>query len=264
MKRLLVLAVVGLLIVTAGCGMTSQSADQARDEENTVTTTTTTQESNPHDTSPVNAKLPEGFSSEGIEDASLVVENHLESLEKDGFQITYSVKNTETNTTTAVVTNGSATAEVWHLNVTSEAGPSTDAIYQTGDTRYVKDVSADGSVTVETAETAFAVPDGTVGEEELVEILSRVEAGSPQALSPQQMPIPVNWPEELPEEERAVFFYQMRPDMGETNQTVHLMVLPTGRLRLMVVAEPGSQISYRTGVGDAINASQPQWVAASE
>lgn len=263
MKRLLVFAAVVLLVLSAGCGMTSPSAQQAQQEEKT-TATTTTQGGSPHDTAPVNAKLPEGFSSEGIDNVSLVVENHLKSLEKDGFQIRYTLKDTETNTTTTVVTNGSAPDEEWLLQVTSEAGPSTDAIYQTGDTQYVKQITEDGSTTVETVEEPFAVPDGTVGNQTLADVLTGVEPGSPRALSPEQMPLPVNWPDSLPEEERAVFFYQLRGDAGVPGQTVHLMVLPTGRIRLLVVAEEGSQISYGTGVSDDLNVTQPEWATQSE
>lgn len=263
MKRLLVIAAVALLVLGAGCGMTSPSGTQAQQEE-TTTATTTTQGSNPHDTAPVNANLPEGFSGEGIDNVSLVVENHLESLEQDGFQITYTVKDTETNTTTTVVTNGSVSAEAWLLNVTSAAGPETQSIYQTGDTRYVKQVGEDGSETVQTESEAFAVPDGTVGEETLEDVLTGVEPGTPRALSPEQMPLPVNWPDSLPEEERAVFFYQVRGDTGETGQTVHLMVLPTGRIRLMVVAEEGSQISYGTGLSDNMTVTQPDWIDQAE
>jgi hypothetical protein len=242
MKRLLVLAVVGLLVVSAGCGMTSQAADEARENQNTPTTTTQTT-SNPHDTAPIGAMLPEGYSMEGIENVSLAYQQHRESLHNGSFHITYLQNTSDADGTLSVITNGSAAEERWHMRIGTRNGPTTKAIYQTGSTQYVN--TFDGSKSVTTSETPFAVPDGTLENQTVREMLTDIEVYSPQAMS---------------QGNETFIFYKVESYDGAAVEGGHFVIFPSGQIRIIYLKYDNSEIAYTTTMNDAVDVTQPSWV----
>ena len=247
MKRLLVLAVVGLLVVGAGCAMTSPEADQARQTDTQTPTTTTESQSNPHGTEPVGDKLPDGFTEDGIQDVSLAYEQHMAILESSSFHLTYLENSSNTDGTLQAITNGSGPDQRWHTMIGTRNGPVTEEIYQDGDTRYVKQTAADGLRSVENTTESYVLTDGVVGNESLEDILSRMEVSSPRAMT----------------QDNTTFIFYKVDKFGDTEISGgHLVILPDGQIRIIYLKFDNTEIAY-TAVNKSVTVQEPSWVGSS-
>lgn len=247
MKRLLALVVVGLLVVGAGCAMTSPAADEARQTQATTTAQTTTSGSNPHDTVPVGAMLPDGYSQNGITDAALAYQQHLAVLENGSYHITYlqNASSLDDPGVLQVLTNGSGPDQRWHTQIGTKQGPTTEAIYQDGATQYRKSFEDDSSVI--RSETAYQVTDGVPGNQTLSDILSKMEVSSPRSMS---------------RDNNTFIFYSVDSYDGSPVQGGHLVIYPNGQVRIVYLKFDGQELAYTTSVDDSISVQEPDWVGS--
>lgn len=247
MKRLLVLAVVGLLVVTAGCAMTSPEADQARKTSQTTTTTASGTQGNPHGTAPAGDLLPEGYAEDGIEDPALAYEQHMAILEADSFHLTYLENSSETDGTLQAITNGSGPDQTWLTTIGTRTGPVTKAVYQDGDTRYVKTVAADGLRSVESTDHPYETTDGVVGNGSLEGILAELSVSSPRAMN---------------QGNTTFIFYKVDKLGDQSLSGGHLVILPNGQIRIIYLKYDDTEIAY-TAVNSSVAVEQPEWVNAT-
>ncbi len=247
MKRLLALLVVGLLVVGAGCAMTSPAADEARQSQSTTTAQTTTSGSNPHDTAPVGAMLPDGYAQEGITDASLAYQQHLAVLKNGSYHITY-LKNAsalDDPGVLQVVTNGSGPDQRWLTQVGTKQGPTTEAVYQDGNTQYRTTFEDDSGVNQ--SETAYEIRDGVYGNQTLADILSKMEVSSPRSMN---------------RGNTTFIFYSVDAYDGSPVQGGHLVIYPSGQVRIVYLKYDGQELAYTTTVNDSITVQEPDWVGS--
>lgn len=244
MKRLLVLVVVGLLVVGAGCAMTSPEADQARQTEQQPTPTSTASQENPHGSAPVGDSLPDGYTEDGIQDVSLAYEQHMAILKTDSFHLTYLENSSETEGTLQAVTNGTGPEQRWHTTIGTRNGGITTEIYQDGDTRYVKETASDGLTSVESTSQSYTLTDGVVGNDSLESILSQMSVSSPRAMT----------------QGNATFIFYKVDSLGDTSVTGgHLVVLPNGQIRIIYLKYGNTEIAY-TAVNGSTPVQEPSWV----
>lgn len=247
MKRLLVLAVVGLLVVGAGCAMTSPEADQARQTDTQTPTTTSGSQSNPHGSEPVGDKLPDGYTEDGIQDVSLAYEQHMAVLESSSFHLTYLENSSNTDGTLQAITNGSGPDQRWHATIGTRNGPITEEIYQDGDTRYVRQTAPDGLKSVENTTESYVLTDGVVGNESLENVLSKLEVSSPRAMT----------------QGNSTFVFYKVDAYGDTSVSGgHLVILPNGQIRIIYLKFDNTEIAY-TAVNKSVTVQEPGWIDSS-
>lgn len=250
MKRLLAIALVGLLVVSAGCGMTSPEADQAREGQQTTTTTAPTTdsgESNPSETTPIQAVLPDGYSKSGIENPSVAYEQHEAVLANNSFQLTYLHNDSSgaTPQTRMAITNGSGPAEKWHTTIGLRTGPISAEIYQAGDTRYEQRISDNGTVTATSTSEPFAIPDGALDNESVVGLLEKMTVSSPRTMT----------------RGNTTFVFYKVDQLGSTPvEGGHLVVMPSGQIRIIYLKYHSTEIAYTSTVGGDVSIEQPAWV----
>ena len=249
MKRLLAIALVGVLIVSAGCGMTSPEADQARNGQQTTTMSTTAASdgSNPSETAPIQAILPDGYSESGITNATLAYQQHQAYLSNNSFQLTYLRNDTEdgASQTQMAVTNGSGPEDRWRTTIGLKTGPVSQDIYQDGDTRYEKAVLENGTTVTTSRTEAFEMPEGTLGNETVVDLLEGMEVSSPQAMT---------------RGNTTFIFYQVDGFDSTNVEGGHLVVMPSGQIRIIYIKYHGTEIAYTTSVSEDIDVQEPQWI----
>lgn len=249
MKRLLAIALVGVLIVSAGCGMTSPEADQAREGQQTTAmpTTAASDGSNPSETTPIQAILPDGYSESGITNASLAYQQHQAVLSNNSFQLTYlrNASDGETSQTRSAVTNGSGPETRWQTTIGLQSGPVSRVVYQDGDTRYEKDILENGTTLTTSQTQSFEMPDGTLGNETVSDLLEGMEVSSPRAMN---------------RGNTTFIFYQVDGIDSTSVEGGHLVVMPSGQIRIIYLKYHGTEIAYTTSVSEDVDVQEPSWI----
>jgi hypothetical protein len=250
MKRLVVLSVVALLVVSAGCGMTSQAANDARNEETTTLTTTTGSGSNPSDTAPVGAMLPEGYSQQGIDDPATAVEQHKAALNNASYRTQYQAKEQEGNASKlvrAVLTNVSVESDQYYQTVYGPGGEVTREVFQASNSRTTRTVGADGDAEISTEESPFAVTTGMPENRSLEDVLSKLEISG---VEPRTM--------------GGVTFIEFTVSgyEGKTVETSHFFIYPSGRIRVLMVQFEDGQFTYMSLQQGQVTVQQPEWAGS--
>lgn len=241
MKRLVVLAVVALLVVTAGCGMTSQAA---RDAQASATTTTS---NNPADTAPVGAMLPDGYTQNSLEDPELAYQQHMDALENDSYQVRYSVRGAQDDSLHFyALTNVSVSEErfrAWTFKTGAE-GNVTEQIYQDETTRYRQIQPENGPTTIESANRTFEPVEGTYEDRSLRTLLENIEISGAQ-------------PSQSGE---SYIVFSVDSYNGESVERAHLFVYPSGRIWGLMLTLEDEQILYITRQHESITVAEPTWI----
>ena len=246
MKRLVVLSVVALLVVTAGCGMTSPAADEAREGSGMTTATTTESGSDHSETVPVGAMLPDGYSQTGISDTDAAVAAHRAALSNGSYQIIYeeTTFGNDSETVESSTTNVSVADSEWlQTQRVTEQGV-IKQVYQAPDARMIRTVGADGSDVTSVEGTEFQVTTGTPENVSLAEILEKIEVSGAEASSM-----------------GSVDFIEFRVTEydGHPVQASHFYVYPSGQIRVLMVKYDDKQVSYISVMNDDVSVEQPDW-----
>lgn len=250
MKRLVVLSVVALLVMTAGCGMTSPAADEARDGGDMATVTTTESGSDHSETVPVGAMLPDGYSQDGITDAETAIAEHQAALSNGSYQIIYeeTTFGNESETVESSTTNVSIADSEWlQTQKVTEQGV-VKQVYQASDARTVRTVGADGSAAVSVEEAEFQVTTGTPENVSLAEMLQKIEISSAEASSMGSVDF--------------IEFHVTAYD-GHPVQASHFYVYPSGQIRVLMVKYDDKQVSYISVMNEDVDVEQPEWAGNS-
>ncbi|MFB6152891.1 MAG: hypothetical protein ABEJ27_01425 [Halodesulfurarchaeum sp.] len=247
MKRLLAVALVGLLVVTAGCGMTSQKAEQAR--QNQQPTTTTASEGNPHQQlsgkTPSSEDYPAGFSKSGVEKASRAFKGHLSVLRQNSFQIIYRLNKSGGGGTRLAITNGSGPDQQWLTVMGPLTGPQR-WIYRDGDQRFVRNKTGNATANISITESQFRLTDGTFDGRSLRDILSKIELSNPKLMT----------------SKNSTYIFYAVEGYGEYNVSGgHALIYPNGRISFIYIRYDGGRIRYESFISPKITVSEPPWVA---
>lgn len=248
MKRLLAVALVGLLVVAAGCGMTSPEAQQASQKQQPTTTTASAE--NPHAQltaqAPSKEDYPPGFSKSGIENATEAYRGHLAALREGTFQVIYLVNESRSKGTRLAITNGSGPDREWLTSMgLQNVGPQR-WIYRDGNTRYIRNSTGHGSANVSATQSPYRLTDGTFDGRSLDEILSRMEISKPQLRTTKNSTYILYWVQ----------------GYGDHNVSGgHVLVYPDGQIRFIYIRYEGGTLQYRSTVSPRVTVSEPPWVA---
>lgn len=241
MKRLVVLAFVALLVVTAGCGMTSQAARDAQ------ASATTTESSNAADTAPVGAMLPDGYTQNSLEDPELAYQQHMDALQNDSYQVRYSVRGAQDDSLHFyALTNVSVSEKrlrAWTFK-TGATGNVTEQVYQDETTRYRQIQPEDGPTTVESENRTFEPVEGTYDERSLRTLLQNIEISGAQ---PSQS-------------DASYIVFSVDSYNGKSVERAHLFVYPSGRIWGLMLTLEDEQILYITRQHDSITVAEPTWI----
>lgn len=250
MKRLVVLSVVALLVVTAGCGMTSPAADEAREGGDMNTTTTTESGSDHSETVPVGAMLPDGYSQSGIDDTETAIAEHKAALSNGSYQIIYEEASFENDSETveSTTTNVSVADSEWLQTQTVTERGIKKQVYQAPDTRTIRTIGADGAAETTVEATEFQVSTGTPENVSLGEILEKIEVSGAEASSMGSVDF--------------IEFHVTEYD-GHPVQASHFYVYPSGQIRVLMVKYDDKQISYISVMNDDVSVEQPEWAGNS-
>ena len=240
MKRLLAVALVGVLLVTAGCSMTSPAADQAREAQQT---TTQSSQSAPEDTAPIQVELPAGYSPTGIDNVSAAYESHRSALQTAGYQAQYEVN--QTGSTTMTVVNGSGPDRIWNMTVIAPDGERT-VHYQDGDRRYSKAVHRNGTTETSVAEPGYTSPDELVGNESVRWLLEHMNVSSQQVMQ---------------DGNTTYIFYRVTTLGDRSVSQGHLIVLPSGQIKFLVIQLSDGNVIYSSTTGEGNPVTEPDFVA---
>lgn len=237
MKRQLAIAFVVLLVVFAGCSMTSPSADEARQSEQT-----TTQESSSGDTLPIQSKLPDGYDQQGIVNATEAYRQHVSALEEDGYVVEY--QRNESDDQITKVVNGSGPERTWKMTTVGEADRERTVVYQDGDVRATRVVYTNGTTDTTATETPYEHPDTVAGNESLRALLDEITLAPAQAMS------------------NSSFVFFPIESVGDSDVTEgHFMVMPSGQIRVIFFETETQRIVYSSSNTTENPVQVPSWAS---
>ncbi|MFB6113437.1 MAG: hypothetical protein ABEJ58_04955 [Halodesulfurarchaeum sp.] len=238
MKRRFAIALVLVLVLAAGCSMTSPAADKARQSQQT---TTAQQGSGPQQTAPVQVMLPDGYDTQGIVNVSTAYRGHVSTLEKQGYVVQYRM-----NTSDGVVIRtleGSGPNRTWIMTTNGVGDVNRTVVFQRENTRYTHVVYENGTNTTTSTRTPYAHPDVPVGNESLRSILAGLNINTPQTMP-----------------NSSYVYYQIDSFRNESISGGHFMVKPSGQIRVAYFTTGSKKVVYTSIAGAGNPVAVPDWV----
>lgn len=237
MKRPLAIAIVALLVIFAGCSMTSPAADEARNPQQT-----TTQESSPNDTVPIQSMLPNGYDQQGDVNATVAYEAHVSAMEEDGYVSKYQLNRSDGDLTRVV--NGSGPERTWEMTTVGEADRERTVVYQDGDTRLTHVVYENGTAETTRTETPYAAPEAVIGDDSLRTLLDDLTLAPARSMPNSSF----------------VFFPIESFDNSSVSQG-HFMVMPSGQIRVVFLETETQKIVYTSATTTENPVQVPAWAS---